>query len=175
MVEFTPEYRRAATKHREQVLASVAPETLMGTYRVDVRLLEDVRSEATMRQFSWNSDEPAERGGTDTAPNPLAYFISGLGFCQAVHFAGEAVRNNITLSSLENAVRGKFDRGKSRRFLEFVYDLRIESPDPPEKIRAMVENAEKFCFVSNTLARSAKLTGNVYLNGNLLFTMSRGA
>lgn len=92
-----------------------------------------------------------------------------------VHFAGEAARNGLTLESLENTLRGKFDRGKEkRRFLEFIYDLKVESPDPPDKIKAMIETGEKFCFVSNTLARSAKITGNIYLNGKILFTLTRG-
>ncbi|MBI4258901.1 MAG: OsmC family protein [Thaumarchaeota archaeon] len=174
MVKFSEEYRSAAVKHREKTTASTDPEFLMGTTRVDIKLLEDVRSEATMRNFKWLSDEPPERGGRDAGPNPLSYFVSGLGFCQAVHFAGEAVRNGLKIDSMENTLRGRFDRGKERRFLEFIYDLKIESPDPPAKIRAMVKTAEKFCYVSNTLARSARLTGNVHLNGKPLFSLTRG-
>lgn len=174
-MNLTEEYRLAALKHREKTTSSTDSEFLIGTTRLDIRLLENVRSEASMRHFKWISDEPAERGGGDTAPNPLSYFVSGLGFCQMVHFAGEAARNGLTLESLENTLRGKFDRGKEkRRFLEFIYDLKVESPDPPDKIKAMIETGEKFCFVSNTLARSAKITGNIYLNGKILFTLTRG-
>lgn len=174
MVNFTPEYKESALKHREKTTSSTDPEFLTGTTRVDIRLLENVYSEASMRHFKWISDEPAERGGSDRAPNPLAYFVSGLGFCQAVHFAGEAARNGIILEDLENTVRGKFDRGKERRFLEFIYDLKITSQSPPEKIRAMVEIGEKFCYVSNTLAMSTKITGNIFLNGKPFFTLTRG-
>ena len=91
-----------------------------------------------------------------------------------MHFAGEAARNGIILEDLENTVRGKFDRGKERRFLEFIYDLKITSQSPPEKIRAMVEIGEKFCYVSNTLAMSTKITGNIFLNGKPFFTLTRG-
>ena len=174
MVRFTSEYIEAALKHRQKTTTSADPEFLIGTVRVDVKLLENVRSEATMRHFKWSSDEPSERGGGDTAPHPLAYFLSGLGFCQAVQWAGEAARNGITLESLENTLRGRYDRGTGRRFLEFIYDLQIESADPPEKIRAMVETGERFCFVSNTLATSARITGNIFLNGKPFMTLSRG-
>jgi len=174
MVRLTPEYREAAVRHRQKTTSRADPEFLIGTVRVDVKLLENVHSEATMRHFKWISDEPPERGGADAAPHPLAYFLSGLGFCQAVQWAGEAARNGITLGSLENTLRGRYDRGKERRFLEFIYDLRIESPDPPEKIRAMVETGERFCFVSNTLVSSARITGNIFLNGKPLITLSRG-
>jgi putative redox protein len=174
MVKFSEAYRQAAVKHREATTTSTDAEFLRGTTRVDIKLLEDVRSEASMRQFTWLSDEPAERGGQDTAPNPLSYFVSGLGFCQAVHFAGEAARQELAINSLEITLRGRFDRGAERRFLEFIYDLRVESPEPPERIREMVETAERFCYVSNTLARSAQLTGNVFLNSEPLFTLTRG-
>jgi uncharacterized OsmC-like protein len=174
MVKFSETYRNAAVKHREMTTTSTDPEFLRGTTRVDIRLLEDVRSEASMRQFTWLSDEPMERGGQDAAPNPLSYFVSGLGFCQAVHFAGEAARHGLAIDSLEITLRGRFDRGTERRFLEFIYDLRIESPEPSDRIRAMVETAERFCYVSNTLARSAQLTGHVHLNSEPLFTLTRG-
>jgi uncharacterized OsmC-like protein len=174
MVQFSDAYRLAAVHHRQETTTSTDPKFLMGTTRVDFRLIEDVLSEAAMRHFTWRSDEPAERGGQDTAPNPLSYFVSGLGFCQLVHFTGEAVRSGLTIDSLDMTLRGRFDRGEQRRFLEFIYDLRIDSPEHPDKIRGMVETAEQFCYVSNTLARSARLTGNVVLNGQPLFTLSRG-
>jgi uncharacterized OsmC-like protein len=173
MVTFSDTYRSAAVEHRRQTTSTTDPELLVGTTQVDIKLLEDVRSEAKVRSFTWQADEPAERGGQDSAPNPLSYFVSGLGFCQAVHFAGEAVRHGLSIDSLEITLRGRFDRGEQRRYIEFIYDLRIESPDPPEKIRTMVETAERFCYVSNTLARSATLTGNVTLNGTPLFTLTR--
>ncbi len=175
MVKFSEAYRLAAVHHRQETTTSTDPKFLMGTTRVDFRLIEDVLSEASMRRFTWRSDEPAERGGKDTAPNPLSYFVSGLGFCQLVHFAGEAVRSGLIIESLDMTLRGRFDRGEERRFLEFIYDLRIESPEPPAKIRTMVETAEQFCYVSNTLARSARLTGNVVLNAQPLFTLTRGS
>lgn len=175
MVSFSERYVEATKRHRSEVLSgSSAGGALLGVNRVDIKLIEDVHAEAALRGFRWSSDEPPELGGGDTAPNPLSYFLSGLGFCQMVHFAGEAARNGLVIAKIESTVRGKYDRGPERRFLEFEYDLRIESPEPPEKVRAMVEEAERFCFVSNTLARAARLTGNVFLNGDPLFQLSRG-
>ena len=31
--------------------------------------------------FEFVVDEPVQRGGTDTAPNPLAYFVAGAASC----------------------------------------------------------------------------------------------
>jgi uncharacterized OsmC-like protein len=174
MVTFSEAYRHAAVEHRQATTASTDPASRVGTTRVDVRLLEDVQSEASMRTFTWRSDEPPERGGKDSAPNPLSYFVSGLGFCQLVHFAGEAVRRGLTIESMDMTLRGRFDRGPERRYVEFIYDLRIGSQEDPERIRDMVEVADGLCYVSNTLARSAQLTGNVLLNSEPLFTLSRG-
>jgi len=174
MVRFSPEFRQNSIEHREKALKSDDPNFLLGTTRVDVTLLEDVKSVATMGGFTWSSDEPPDRGGANTAPNPLSYFVSGLGLCQMVHFAREAVLMEIPLDSIKNTVRGRFSRVPPRLYKEFIYDLRIESPAAPERIKEMVEVGERNCFVSNTLSKAAKLTGNIYLNGVQIHTITRG-
>lgn len=86
-----------------------------------------------------------------------------------------AALRDITLDVLEFNIRGYFDRrgGRlpdvpNRGFDEIRYEIRIESPDTPDRIKALVEEAERHCYVLNTLRRAVKIRARVTLNGTLL-------
>lgn len=89
-----------------------------------------------------------------------------------------AALRNIRLDTLEFAIRGYFDRrgGRlrdmpNRGFDEVRYEIRIESPEPSERIRELVEEAERHCYVLSTLKRAVKITARALLNGTLLAEM----
>jgi len=92
-----------------------------------------------------------------------------------------AALRDITLDGLEFTIRGYFDRrgGRvagvpNRGFDEIRYETRIQSPEPPERIRALVEEAERHCYVLGTLKRAARLLGRIMLNGALLMEVAHG-
>ena len=86
-----------------------------------------------------------------------------------------AALKNITLDKLEFAIRGYFDRRGGRLpgmpnhgFDEIRYEIRIESAEPEERIRELIEEAERHCYALSTLKRAAKISARALLNGNLL-------
>ena len=86
-----------------------------------------------------------------------------------------AALRDLRIDALEFAIRGYFDRRGGRvpavpnhGFDEIRYETRIQSPETPERIRALVEGAERHCYVLNTLKRAAKISGRIVLNGTLL-------
>ncbi len=86
-----------------------------------------------------------------------------------------AAIRDLRLDALEFAIRGYFDRrgGRvagvpNRGFEEIHYEIRIQSPDPPERVKELVDEAERHCYVLQTLRRAAKVVGRVFLNGALL-------
>ncbi len=86
-----------------------------------------------------------------------------------------AALKDITLDALEFSIRGYFDRrgGRlpdvpNRGFEEIRYETRIQSPDEPDRIKELVEEAERHCYVLSTLKRAAKMSARIFLNGNLL-------
>jgi len=86
-----------------------------------------------------------------------------------------AALKNITLDALEFQIRGYFDRrgGRvagvpNRGFEEIRYETRIQSPETPERIKELVEEAEAHCYVLSTLRRAAKISARIVLNGILL-------
>ncbi len=89
-----------------------------------------------------------------------------------------AALKEIRLDALEFAIRGYFDRrgGRlagvpNRGFDEIRYEIRIESPEPPQRVKELVEEAERHCYVLSTLRRAAKISARALLNGALLMEM----
>jgi uncharacterized OsmC-like protein len=83
-----------------------------------------------------------------------------------------AALKDITLDALEFSIRGYFDRrgGRvaglpNRGFEEIRYETRIQSPEPAERIKELVEEAERHCYVLSTLRRAAKVSARIILNG----------
>lgn len=90
-----------------------------------------------------------------------------------------AALKNIVLDGLEFSIRGYFDRrgGRvagvpNRGFEEIRYETRIESPEPAERIKNLVEEAERHCYVLSTLRRAVKVSARIVLNGTLLMEIA---
>ena len=128
------------------------------------------------RDFEFVVDEPVERGGTDTAPNPLAYFLAGAAACLANHYVSVAIADGMALRRLGITAVGHFDRVLiGGAFRDVRYDIRIESDESVERIRDLAERADVMCFASNTLANAGVvLTSRLIVNGNPVTTLQRG-
>lgn len=129
------------------------------------------------RDFEFVVDEPIERGGTDTAPNPLAYFLGGAAACLANHYVSAAIDDGLPLRSLSVSALGHFDRVLvDGAFRDVGYDVRIETDEPAETVRDLAVRADSMCFASNTLANAGVvLTTRLFVNGVLTDTLRRGA
>jgi len=141
-------------------------EFLFGAERVDLKHLDHLTMEVRKRQFTFLVDEPAERGGTDKGPNPLAYFLAGAASCLMNQFATDAIYRNVKLEKFEITARGHFDRRLGGAFSDMVYDLRISSPASKEQILSLAKEAEEMCYAHQTLKRAGvKMASNIFLNG----------
>jgi uncharacterized OsmC-like protein len=144
-------------------------EFLFGSERVDLTRVSHLKFEARKRGFRFFVDEPAERGGTDRAPNPLAYFIAGAASCLLNQYATLAIARDIELDDIQLTARGHFDRRIGGAFEEVVYDLKLKSPSSPESIINLSKEAERMCYAHNTLKKAGvKMVTNLFLNGERL-------
>ncbi|MBA3340062.1 MAG: OsmC family protein [Geodermatophilaceae bacterium] len=125
--------------------------------------------------FEFVVDEPTERGGTNTAPNPLAYFLAGAASCLANHYVCVALSEDISLRALGVVAVGHFDRVLiGGAFQDIRYDIRIETDEPAVRIQELAERADVMCFASNTLANAGViLTTRIFVNGVAVATMRR--
>lgn len=60
--------------------SALAPEQRRVTTRAVIRVVADTRLEGRLGRFVVHADEPAERGGDDTAPSPLQFLMAAVGF-----------------------------------------------------------------------------------------------
>ena len=142
---------------------------LFGAERVDLRRLEHLKFEVRKRDFTFLVDEPAERGGTDQGPNPLAYFIAGAASCLLNQYATLAIARDIEVTGLELAARGHFDRRLDGAFEEVIYDIRLHSGASEQAILDLAREAERMCYAHNTLKKAGvKMVTNLSLNGKQL-------
>lgn len=145
---------------------------LTGTERVDIEL-EGVGNgpfKVRKKDWEWVVDEPPERGGTDSAPNPLAYFLSGSISCLLSHYMLCAIEEDVDVSELRVMARMRYNRAAEvSRVTEVLYNVRIASEADREQISQMVSRAQDMCYAHNTLAAAGvNLVTDVELNGEHL-------
>jgi putative redox protein len=78
-------------------------------FSVDSRQVENLRSEAKIRQFSLTVDEPPSLGGSDAGPNPVELILAGLATCQEIAYRAYATALGIPLDSVSVKLDGDLD------------------------------------------------------------------
>jgi uncharacterized OsmC-like protein len=143
-------------------------EPKIGTQRINVELVEQLRFLASFGRFSFTIDEPPERGGTDAGLPPLAYFVAGAASCLLTQYAKLAIAKDIPLTSMKAVAHGHFDRRVEGSFRDIIYEITIESSAGADVIREIAREAELMCYAHNTLKNSVQMKTNLTLNGKRL-------
>ena len=140
----------------------------IGTHRIDVQLIEQLRFEASFGNFRFTIDEPPERGGTNGGLPPLSYFLAGAVSCLLTQYAKLAIAKNVPLTSMKAVARGHFDRRVGGAFRDIIYEIAIVSPASADAIGDVAREAELLCYAHNTLKNSVHMQTNLTLNGERL-------
>ena len=167
MDEFTHPDLAAVVK-REDSERRNASDVKIGTQRVDIKLAEQRRFQASFGRFSFTIDEPSERGGTDAGLSPLAYFVAGAASCLMTQYAKLAIAKDVKLNSMRAVARGYFDRRIGGAFQDMIYEIAIESPASEEAIMEIAREAELMCYAHKTLKKSVQIRTSLTLNGKRL-------
>ncbi|MDE1852596.1 MAG: OsmC family protein [Thaumarchaeota archaeon] len=153
-------------------LAAKDPAFAKVALRVQARLIHNVNSEGEAHGFKFQSDELDEAGGSGKGPIPLDYFLAGFCFCFLSIMARTTASLGVGLNSASISVRGLLDRRGAygsadvySGFLDIAYELKLESDDTEERVRAMVKEVQKRCPAHATLSRATKLSSKNFLNG----------
>ena len=110
------------------------------------------RCRVPLRHFDVVADEPPHAGGTDEGPAPTELFLSSLAVCFAMAVYHAARKREVELPDLAVKVTGTYEG------LKFVR-LRVEvsSSHPRDELQELVERAEAYCYVSNTLRHGPEM------------------
>jgi uncharacterized OsmC-like protein len=140
----------------------------IGTQRIDIELVEQLRFKVSFGRFCFTIDEPSERGGTDTGLPPLAHFVAGAASCLMTQFAKLAIASSVPISSMKAIAWGHFDRRIGGAFKDMIYEIAIESPAKADTIKRIAREAQAMCYAHNTLKKSVHMQTNLTLNGKRL-------
>ena len=77
----------------------------------------------------------------------------------------------LRIEEVEISAVGRYLAMPGMGFDGVEYEVRIRSPEPPDKISELAQAAAGDCYVTNTLRRSSKVVGKVILNGEHLMEL----
>lgn len=154
----------AAVVKREDEERRALRQPKIGTHRIDLELVEQLRFKASLGGFTFTIDEPPERGGTDAGLPPLAYFVAGAASCLMTQYAKLAIAKDVPLKSMKAVARGHFDRRVGGAFTDMIYEITIESSASEEAIREIAREAESMCYAHSTLKKAVRMKTKLMLN-----------
>lgn len=97
-------------------------------------------------------DEPEAHGGTGSGPQPTDLLLASVASCIALSMAFVARKRGVELLGLDVSVVGTY------KGLEFErIAASISSGTPAEVLEELVSEAERVCYVSNTLRHGPEL------------------
>lgn len=152
-------------------------------FEAATRLVDGLRTDARVRQFTFTVDEPESMGGSDKGPNPVELVLAALGTCQEIVYATYAAVLGIELHRVEVRVEGELDpRGfygvaeVPAGFETVRYAVQLESSATPERIAELVNAVNAHCPVLDILTRAIPViaTGVEY-NGTPLAATTEAA
>ena len=105
-----------------------------------------LRAVADIDGFEVVADEPEASGGGGTGPQPTDLLLASVASCMAMSVAFVARKRGIDLVGLEVRVVGRYNGLKFDRI-----SVLISSDTPAEVLQGLLGEAERVCYVSNTL------------------------
>jgi uncharacterized OsmC-like protein len=162
----------SALRNAIQRYSSAPDGTTTAVFKADTRLLHNLLSEARIRQFTLQVDEPPSLGGSNQAPNPVELVLAALGTCQEIVYAVYAAVLGIELDELEITVTGPLDPrgffGLARvpvGFSHIEMQTHITSRASVELIQGLANAVQAHCPVLDVLQRPLEVRNRIELNG----------
>jgi len=100
--------------------------------------------------LSWTLDEPESMGGKGTAPDPVTSFLGALCGCLLLSLQITARARQVPIANATASAKVN-----EKGFVKTIdVELTVYSNAPEEKLRTVVERAEKGCYVKGLLKDS---------------------
>ena len=111
-------------------------------------------------KLNWMLDEPVAMGGHGTAPDPVTSFLGALCGCLLISLQITARARQVPITGAAVAAKAN-DKG----FVKTIeVDLTVSSNAPADKVRTVVERAEKGCYIKGLLKESIEYRLNLTIN-----------
>jgi putative redox protein len=119
---------------------------------VTTRWTGGMRAVSDMNGFEIVVDEPENHGGTNTGPQPTDLLLASIASCVVLSMAFVARKRGIELFDLDVSVVGSYNGLKFKRIA-----ASISSGTPRHVLEELLPEAERLCYVSNTLRHGPEL------------------
>jgi uncharacterized OsmC-like protein len=124
-------------------------------------------------RFAFVADEGEYMpGGEGTAPTPLSYFVAGLALCILSQVSNIALRKKLTIRNERVNVLASFRESgsilngtKNGEALSFAIELSMESDEPEDQVKGLMQMAHRMCFAEDSLVRAMDLKIRHLWNG----------
>ena len=127
--------------------------------KVTTRLTNGYRTEIQTRNQTWHTDEPADKGGEDTAPTPTEMLAGALGACIAVTCKMYANRKDWDLQNVAVDIEIERFNGTDyaaydgdERYIHEIREKIVFEGDLDEKQIARLLDVADRCPVSRVIA-----------------------
>lgn len=111
--------------------------------------------DAEFKGFTFNTDQPLEAGGENTAPSPFDLFLASLGTCAGFYVLSFCQARSIPVSGIRLTMAA--DRNAETHMVETVA-IAIHLPrEFPEKYRDAVVKAAESCTVKKHLQKPPEI------------------
>ncbi|MCE5345026.1 MAG: OsmC family protein [Bacteroidales bacterium] len=109
---------------------------------------------AHMHGHTIRTDQPAEGGGSNSAPAPFELFMASIGTCAGIYVKSFCDNRNIPAEDIKIVQSAVYDKETG---LPTNIDLEIQLPENfPEKYIASVINVAELCKVKKTIMSQPK-------------------
>ncbi len=123
--------------------------------RVQVNWLGGYRTDINVRGVHhMQGDETPQYGGEDSGPMPTELLLASVGSCLCLAIAHVARKRHLTLTRIAVEVDADKDMD-AFRFRDIFLVAHVDLPQ--EQLDPLLEQAMKYCFVSNTLRLGCNL------------------
>jgi uncharacterized OsmC-like protein len=108
-------------------------------------------------QLAWTLDEPEAMGGHGSAPDPVTSFLGALCGCLLISLQITARARQVPIASAAASAQAN-----EKGFVKTIeVGLTVHSDAPEEKVRTIVERAEKGCYIKGLLKDSIEYKLNL--------------
>jgi uncharacterized OsmC-like protein len=135
-------------------------------------LTMEIGPHVVSRDFEWTIDEPRQLLGTNQAPNPQEYLLSGMGACILVGFTVGASIMEVQLESLKVTVKGELnlagflgvDESAPIGFKTINYLIEVSGDGTAEQFEQLREKAISHSPNAMTIMKGADLQGELVIS-----------
>jgi putative redox protein len=114
---------------------------------IEIKILDGVKLEAKLGDYTINSDQPKDSGGQGTAPNPFEYFLASVGLCVGHYINAFCKQREIPAKDIK--ITEKVSRNTEGKV---IFTIEVKLPDDfPEKYKDTVLKAAEGCAVKKAI------------------------